>query len=400
MPEHYDIAIVGGGPAGLAFALSLARAMTGLRIAILDRRPFAPAPDARASAISAAARRLFEAAGAWARMEAGAEPIRRMVVTDSGADDIARPQLLTFEGEASPGEPFAHMVPNRAMSDALLGPAGAAADLLAPVEVVAWSPGRLRLRDGREIAAPLVVAADGAASVLRGLAGIGLIAHDYQQSGIVTTIGHEFAHEGTAYEHFRPAGPFASLPLRGRRSSLVWTETADAAERYRQMPREHVAREIEAVMGSALGAVTVEDGVQTFALRLQLARAATAPRLALIGDAAHVIHPLAGQGLNLGLADVGALGEIVLEAMRLGLDHGSADVLMQYQRARRFDTALMAMVTDGMNRLFSNDIAPLRALRDLGLGLVDRLPPIKDFLIARAAGARGAGPNRMRGTSI
>lgn len=403
--QHYDVAIVGGGPAGLTLALALTRSMDGLRIALLDRRSFAVPPDQRASAISAGVRRVFETLGVWAGVEAEAEPILRMEITDSGEGDISRPLFLSFEGSAAPGEPFAHMVPNTALAAALLGALEGKADFVAPVEVTGFTgdpgAGRLSLKDGRTIVAPLVVAADGAMSALRGMAGIGVITHDYRQAGIVTTISHELAHRGVAYEHFRPAGPFASLPLRGgHRSSLVWTESHEAAQRYKEMPLGEVATIIEGVMGSTLGTVTVEEKLQTFPLALRLARSMVAPRLALIGDAAHVIHPVAGQGLNLGLKDVAALTEVVVEALRLGLDPGSDDVLAKYQRWRRLDTALMAMVTDGMNRLFSNDVPPIRALRDIGLGVVDRIGPLKDMMIARAASIERNGPRLLRGLPV
>jgi 2-octaprenyl-6-methoxyphenol hydroxylase len=396
----YDVAIVGGGPAGLALALSLTRHMRGVTVALLDRRPFSPPADARATAIGAGVRRALEALGVWETLAAEAEPVRGMKITDSGRGDIARPLFLTFDGDVAPGEPFAHMVPNQLLTRALLDALGRDAELIAPVEIVGWSPGRLALKDGREVAASLIVAADGAMSAIRTFADIGVIAHDYRQSGIVTTISHEYPHEGLAWEHFRPAGPFASLPLKGNRSSLVWTEETDAADRYKAMSLDAVAAEIESVMGSTLGTVTVDEKLQTFPLRLQLAREMAGPRLALIGDAAHVIHPVAGQGLNLGLADVAALAEVVIDAMRLGLDHGAPDVLARYRRWRRFDTALMAMVTDSMNRLFSNDVAPVRALRDLGLGLVDRAPMLKDTMIARAAGLSRGGPKLLSGMPI
>lgn len=397
---RYDVAIVGGGHAGMALALALIRAMRGMRVAILDRRDVAVPRDHRAFAIAAGVRRVFEALGVWRDMEPDAEPIRRMKITDSGTGDISRPLFLSFDGEVSPGEPFAHMVPNRALSAALLAALEAEVTFVTPVEIVAAEAGRLTLGDGRMIEAPLVVAADGGMSALRRMAGIGTIEHDYRQSGIVTTIAHELPHEGVAYEHFRPHGPFASLPLRGNRSSLVWTETREAAERYKALPPEEAAALIEATMGSSLGAVTLEEPLQAFPLTLRIARAFVAPRLALIGDAAHVVHPIAGQGLNLGLKDVAALAEVVVEALRLGLDHGTGDVLSRYERWRRLDTALMAMVTDGMNRLFSNDVAPIRAARDFGLGLVDRLPPLKDFMIARAAGLDRAGPRLLRGLPV
>jgi 2-octaprenyl-6-methoxyphenol hydroxylase len=333
-----------------------------------------------------------------------ATAIRAMKVTDSGGGDISRPVFLTFEGDVAPGEPYAHMVANRTLTAVLLAAVEGKAELIAPAEITRYTAGpataSLALTDGRTLSAPLIVAADGAMSALRSMAGIGVVGHDYRQSGVVTTIAHELPHEGTAFEHFRPAGPFASLPLSGNRSSLVWTERTAEAARLKALPLDEVALLIEAAMGSSLGRVTVEESLQTFPLRLQLARDFIAPRLALLGDAAHVVHPLAGQGLNLGLKDVAALSEVVIEALRLGLDFGAPDVLARYQAWRRFDTALMAAVTDNLNRLFSNDAAPLRALRDVGLGMVDRITPIKSALIGRAAGLERSGPRLLRGMPI
>jgi 2-octaprenyl-6-methoxyphenol hydroxylase len=400
----FDIVIVGGGPVGLTMAVALTRSMKGLRVALLDRRPFSVPKDQRASAIAAGVRRIFVELGVWTGMAIGAEPVRQMKITDSGSGDISRPLFLSFMGDVAPGEPFAHLVPNQLVAETLLGALGDGVEIIAPVEITGFAAdaamARLSLADGRTISAPLVIASDGAQSALRSRAGIEVIAHDYRQSGLVTTITHELDHEGTAYEHFRPAGPFASLPLPGRRSSLVWTEGRDRAAELKTWPNEQIAAEIEGVMGSSLGRVTLEEGLQVFPLKLQIARSFVAPRLALIGDAAHVVHPVAGQGLNLGLKDVAALAEVAIDAIRLGQDHGAADVLERYQHWRRFDTALMAMVTDGMVRLFSNDVAPVRALRDLGMGVVDRLPPVKDFLIGRAAGLDRNGPKLLRGLQI
>lgn len=402
--ERFDVIIVGSGPVGLAMALSLVRFLRGVRVAIVDRRKLAPAADSRASALAAGVRRAFEALGVWGAMAAEAQPVLGMKLTDSGIGDIARPLFLSFAGDVAPGEPFAHMVPNTVMTQTLLGAVDKHVSVFAPAQIVAVTPGaalsELMLADGRRLSAELVIAADGAQSALRAMAGIGLVAHDYQQSSLVTTIAHEVPHEGMAYQHFRPNGPFASLPLTGDRSSLVWTESSAEAVRLKGLPAEALALEIEAAMGSVLGAVGIVEKVQSFPLRRQIARDLVAQRLALIGDAAHVVHPIAGQGLNLGLKDVAALSEVVIEALRLGLDHGGDAVLRRYQVWRRLDTGVMALVTDGMNQLFSNDVAPVRALRDLGLGLVDRAIPLKAAMIRSAAGLSGSGPRLLAGAPI
>lgn len=402
--QSYDVIIVGGGPVGLTLGAALARFGPGLRVALCDRRAFAVPEDGRASALAAGVTRVFEGLGLWGDLVGAAAPVKAMRITDSGRDDIARPLFLSFTGDVTPGRPYAHMVPNRAIMQSLLSAVTGAADLCGAVEITGFTAdagaAALTFSDGRRLTAPLVVAADGARSALRGMAGIGVISHDYGQTGLVTTIGHALDHDETAYEHFRPQGPFASLPLPGKRSSLVWTETHAQAARLKLRPPEELAPVIEAAMGSCLGKVEVLEAVQAFPLGLQMARSFTAARLALIGDAAHVVHPIAGQGLNLGVQDVAALAEVIVEALRLGQDAGAADVLERYQRWRRFDVALMGMVTDSLNRLFSNDIAPVRAARDFGLGVVDRLPFVKSGLIRRAAALDSDGPKLMRGLPI
>ena len=403
MVKKFDVIIVGGGPVGMSLAAALHRFGADLKIAICDRRPFSVPSDARASALAAGVTRIFETVGVWEEMTKGATPIARMKITDSGSSDVARPLFLQFEGDVAPGRPYAHMVPNTITIGALLDAIKDKVEMISPVEIMSLetdsNTGRLILADGKKLEAPLIVAADGARSSLRDMAGIEVFGHDYGQSGIVTTIEHEKPHENVAYEHFRPAGPFASLPLAGNRSSLVWSERTKDAARYKDMERKELEPIIEKVMGYSLGNVKIVEQVQAFPLRLQIAKEFVSSRLALIGDAAHVVHPISGQGMNLGLKDVAALAEVIIEAQRLGQDIGGADILEKYQRWRRFDVALMALATDGLNRLFSNDISSLRAVRDIGLGLVDRVPFIKTRLIRHAAGV-GNGPRLTQGLAI
>jgi 2-octaprenyl-6-methoxyphenol hydroxylase len=250
------------------------------------------------------------------------------------------------------------------------------------------------------IAARLLAAADGARSPIRERAGITSHGWSYGQSGIVTTIAHERDHNGRAEEHFLPAGPFAILPLKGKRSSIVWTEEAGEADRLVALPDADFLAEAEKRFGLHLGEIALAGPRRAYPLGLSIARSFIAERIALVGDAAHVIHPIAGQGLNMGLRDVAALAETMADAVRLGLDPGGAAVLERYQRWRRFDTMTMGVATDGLNRLFSNRSDMLRAVRDVGLGLVDRMPKLKSFFIREAAGLTGEVPKLLRGESL
>lgn len=405
--DRIDVIVAGGGYVGLSLALALVRSMPGVAVTVVDIKPWrALAGDPRASAIAAAARRMLGALGVWDEVAAEAEPIRSMIVTDSRLEDAVRPVFLTFDGAVDDGEPFAHMVPNGAMVGAL----GAAAEaagvvMIAPdtAENFTVGPGHVevKLGSGRVLTASLLVAADGVKSRLRGLAGIRTTRWDYGQSGIVTTIEHERPHEGRAEEHFLPSGPFATLPLKGgHRSSLVWSERTEVAERL--VSGDDIVFEAELVrrLGHHLGTVRVVGPRAAFPLGLTLARDFVRPRFALVGDAAHGIHPIAGQGLNLGFRDVAALGEVLTEAMRIGQDPGAIDVLERYQRWRRFDTWQMATVTDVLNRLFSNDLAPVRMVRDVGLGLVERLPALKRYFIGEAAGQSERQPRLLKGEPV
>ncbi|WP_299869349.1 ubiquinone biosynthesis hydroxylase [uncultured Hoeflea sp.] len=405
--QTLDILVCGGGYVGLSAAVALKHAAPSLDIAVIDAAP--PEVwrnDQRASAIAAGARRLLSTLDVWEAIAPEAQPINEMIVTDSRTSDPVRPVFLTFGGAIEDGEPFAHMAPNVAMVAALRDKA---AELGLPIYQSAAASGleigeqaaRVTTADGRDFAAKLVIAADGVRSGLRDMAGIKAQRWDYDQSGIVTTVAHERPHNGRAEEHFMPSGPFAILPLTGNRSSLVWTERTADAERLIKEDDFLFEAELERRFGHHLGALRVEGGRKAFPLGLTLARDFIKPRFALAGDAAHGIHPIAGQGLNLGFRDVAALAETIVEADRLGLDIGSMAVLERYQTWRRFDTVRMGVTSDLLTRMFSNDFTPLRMVRDFGLSLVDRMPAMKRYFIDQAAGIPDAGgPRLLRGEAI
>jgi 2-octaprenyl-6-methoxyphenol hydroxylase len=404
--ERTDVLIGGAGFAGLALAIALGEALgEGFAVTVADPALAAvPSKDPRASAIAAAARRLFEAIGVWQAVEDQAQPMLGMVITDSKLDDAVRPTFLTFGGEVEEGEPFAHMIENRLLIDALVQKARALGIDLRPTAVSGFENSanaiEVTLADGARLEARLLVGADGARSKIREHAGIESYGWNYDQSAIVCTVTHERDHEGRAEEHFLPAGPFAILPLTGKRSSIVWTENAREAERIVALPDDEFHDELEQRFGLQLGEIKVISGRRAFPLGLFTARSFIGERLALIGDAAHIIHPIAGQGLNMGLRDVAALAEAVADAARLGLDIGAPAVLERYQRWRRFDTAMMGVATDGLNRLFSNRSDVLRLTRDVGLGLVERLPALKQMFIREAAGFTGDVPKLLRGEEL
>jgi 2-octaprenyl-6-methoxyphenol hydroxylase len=406
--QRIDALIGGAGFAGLALAIALRQGLgPSFSVTVADPALTGAAKDGRASAIVAAARRLFETIGVWQKLEA--QPILDMVVTDSRLSDVVRPVFLTFEGDLEPGEPFAHMIENAALLAALVEKAKDEGVTLrtAAVADLAFTNDRVsvRLSDGDTLAAGLLIAADGARSAIRERAGIASHGFSYGQSAIVATVAHERDHRGRAEEHFLPAGPFAILPLKrdpsvGHRSSIVWTEQAHEAARIVALPDAEFHAELERRFGLHLGEIRVVGPRRVHPLGLSVARTFIADRLALVGDAAHVIHPIAGQGLNMGLKDVAALAEVIVDAARLGLDPGSLAVLERYQRWRRFDTVAMGIATDGLNRLFSNQSDVLRLVRDVGLGVVDRLPALKHLFIREAAGLVGEVPKLLRGQAL
>jgi 2-octaprenyl-6-methoxyphenol hydroxylase len=404
MSDDAELVVVGGGLNGLL--LGIACAAAGLTTALVDRED--PAAmldlrfDGRSSAIAYGSQQVLAAVGIWPAIVGEAEPILEIRVAD---DDS--PLFLHYDHrDLASGRPLGYIVENRVLRRALIERARTLRSLLylAPLAVAAVEATPLAavaaLSDGRRLKARLVAAADGRNSPLRSAAGIVAAEHRYPQTGIVTTVRHERPHCGVAVEHFLPAGPFAILPMTGNRSSIVWTERAVLAPRLIGLPDADFAAELRARFGDFLGAVEPVGPRWAYPLALLQAGSYVARRLALVGEAAHVIHPIAGQGLNLGIRDVAALAELIVDHRRLGLDIGDEVLLQRYQRWRRLDGIVLATVTDGLNRLFSNDIAPVRLARDLGLAAVDRMPPLKRFLMRDAMGVTGELPRLVRGEPL
>jgi 2-octaprenyl-6-methoxyphenol hydroxylase len=409
--DPYDVIIVGGGFVGGTLALTLAKqAPKGFRIALVDAAPPSTGKSARKDprglALSAATKSLLEAIELWPVLGPNAQPIRSIEITDSPLNASLRPHLLGFGDEMTSGEPDAYLVDAgdllRAVCDAVAKEKRI--DCFAPETVSEFDVDgfgvRVHLASDTTLKSRLLVAADGKRSGLRQRAGIKTIGWAYPQVGIVATVAHERPHHGKAVQHFLPAGPFAILPLKGNRSSIVWSEDPERAKELMAGSEDAFVAELTRRFGHRLGEIALEGPHQSFPLELQIARSFIADRLALVGDAAHAVHPLAGQGLNIGIRDVAALAETLVETARLGLDIGSSITLERYQRWRRFDSAFSATVMDGINRLFSNDSAPLRAIRDLGLGLVDRAPGLKRFLVREAAGGTGDVPRLLKGEGL
>lgn len=404
--DDTEILISGGGFAGLALGIALAGA--GYAARVIEAGDFARAREAgfdgRASAIAADVRRMLETLGVWQGIPE-VQSVGDVVVSGGTLDGGASPFFLHF-GESDSGRAAFDMVENRFLRAALIDKALATPGLTLVPSASVTSAASTKagvtatLSTGGACRARLLVAAEGRDSPLRAAYGIKTSGWSYRQWGIVCTVEHERPHEGVAQEYFLPSGSFAILPMSGNRSSLVWAEREDLAPAFLALDDADFDAEIARRFTDYLGATRVVGARFGYPLSTQLARAYIAERFALVGDAAHVVHPLAGQGLNLGLRDVAALAEAITDAGRLGLDIGSAAPLEAYQRRRRFDATLMAATTDALNRLFANDIAPLRALRESGLGLVNAVPPLRR-LIARAASGDGANaPRLLQGAAL
>ncbi|HEY5347959.1 MAG TPA: FAD-dependent monooxygenase [Rhizomicrobium sp.] len=414
--KQVDIVIGGGGMVGVTLAIALAKG--GLKVAVADPLAQAaqtdPAFDGRVSALAYAAVRMYRALGIWEHLAPHAQGISEILVTDGRPDKKPSPFSLHFDASEAGAPALGHIVENRYIRVGLF----AAASRLENLTLVQAQGIRsialgthgviATLSGGEHVEAKLAIAADGRESPLREAFGIGLVTWAYPQTGIVATVEHERPHNGVAYEHFLPAGPFAILPMPpaersedaniyGNRSSLVWTEKSSRAGAMLKLSDEDFDAEIARRFGAHLGKTRAAGPRWSYPLRFHLARSYVKPRFALAGDAAHSIHPIAGQGLNLGLKDAAALAETLLDAARLGLDIGALDVLKRYERWRRFDSFTLAAGTDALNRLFSNDIAPLRLARDLGLGIVDSIGPARRFFMRHAGGDVGKLPRLMKG---
>ncbi len=414
-PERYDVVIAGAGLAGASFALAAAQG--GLRVVLVDPRPFSaqlePTFDGRSTALAFSTFRILDALGVGEALRPHACRMDHILVTDGrrpgAASRSASPAFLRFDAEEiagrTGGEPLGYMVENRHIRAALAeAVAAAGVEVRAPASVASVETGTaaatVRLADGAELTTSLVVGAEGRGSTVRRAAGIDTVGWGYGQSGVVATVRLGRDHGNVAHEYFLPSGPFAILPLTDQRASLVWTETTRAAEALRTASDAAFSAHLMRRFGEFLDGATVEGPRFVYPLALELAERLTARRTAILGDAAHGVHPVAGQGLNMGLRDAAALAEVLVEAMRLGEDIGSETVLDRYARWRRFDNVVLAAGFDAFVRLFSNDLPPVRLARDLGMAAVNRIGPLRRAFMQEAGGAVGDLPRLLKGEPV
>ena len=408
MNTDVDILIAGGGLNGPALALALAG--VGLSVAVVDARPARNRAEAgfdgRAYALAIASRRLLSGIGVWPMVADKAQPILQIKASDGHAGQGAGPFFLAFDHAEIEEGPMGHMLEDRhlyaAFLSAMLDRPGLR--LVSATSVTAQSPEgngiRVTLTSGEVIRARLLVGCDGRGSGVATRAGISRVGWGYGQTALVTAIAHDRPHQGIAHQFFMPSGPLAILPLPGNLSSIVWTEAEARAAAIQALPDADYLTALRPRFGDFLGEIALAGTRFTYPLSLSLAQSFIAPRLALVGDAPHGVHPIAGQGLNLGLRDVAALAQVVAEAARRGEDFGAPDVLARYQQWRRFDATALALGMDTVNRLFSNDNPVLRGLRDLGLGLVARAPALRRGFIRQAAGLTGDLPRLLAGQPL
>jgi len=408
MTRDADILIVGGGLNGCAMALACAEA--GLSSMVIDRLPVdtreADTFDGRSYALALASRRMLAALGLWGELDAQAQPILKIRASDGRPGEGASPLFLEFDAAEIEEGPMGFMVEDRHLRRALLA-AMERAPLIEhrPGETVVAQDvdemqAQVTLGSGDVLRASLIVGADGRGSGMAQRAGITRTGWSYGQTALVCAVSHELPHNGEAHQFFMPGGPLAILPLRGNRSSIVWSERAALATHIAALDDAGFLAELRPRFGSFLGEIALAGDRYAYPLGLSLADRIVAPRLALVGDAAQSIHPIAGQGLNQGLRDVGSLAEVLAEARRRGEDIGTSAVLERHRRWRSFDRAALAMATDAFNRLFSNDNPILRLGRDLGLGAVSHMPGLRRRFIREAAGLTGDVPRLLRGQAL
>ncbi|HEX2479934.1 MAG TPA: UbiH/UbiF/VisC/COQ6 family ubiquinone biosynthesis hydroxylase [Geminicoccaceae bacterium] len=403
--SQFDLIIAGGGMTGLALACAIAGA--GVPVLLIEQRALpdttAPPFDGRVTAIARGSRHLLEGIGIWPHLAEEAQPILDIEVGERHS-----PLTVHYDHRAVGGEPLGHIVENRVIRRALLRRvAELSTGALAVAAPERWGQierradaADLALGSGQRVRARLLAAADGRGTPLRELAGIGVTRWDYRQTGIVATVAHAEPHHGRAFERFFATGPLAMLPMQGNRSSIVWAADDRLARELIALGDQNFIGELADRFGDRYGALELAGPRWHYPLSMAQARRYTDRRLVLVGDAARAIHPIAGQGWNLALRDVAALAELVVDARRLGLDPGGPYVLQRYERWRRFDSLALIGVTDGLNRLFANDLLPLRLARELGLGAVERIPPLKRFFMRHAMGLLGDLPRLMRGEAL
>jgi len=398
---NHDVIIAGGGLVGSSLAVALSQA--GLSVALVDPVPQRTRSgdgfDGRSYALSVASRNLLRALGLWVELAESAQPILDIRISDGRVTDGPSPLTLAFDHAEIEEGPMGHMVEDRHLRPVLLNALdrvtvieGSVTDHLAGPAAV-----EVTLNDGRRLSAAVLIGSDGRHSGVAARAGIRRTGWDYGQNALVAAIAHRRPHEGVAHQFFMPEGPLAILPLKGNRSSIVWTERRDRAETLTAMPDDDYLDVLRPRFGDFLGDIALAGARHTFPLALSIANSFVGPRVALVGDAAHAVHPIAGQGLNAGLKDVASIAEVLVLARRRGEDPGRSDVLARYERWRRFDVTALALATDGANRLFSNDNRFLRIGRDLGLAVVQRLPALRRGFIREAAGLSGDRPALLRG---
>ncbi|MGC3937811.1 FAD-dependent monooxygenase [Roseobacter sp. EG26] len=403
-----DILIVGGGLNGPTLALALASA--GQSVIVVDALPVKTRKnagfDGRSYALALTSARLLQALGIWDKIEDYTQPMLDIKVTDGRAGEGASPFFMHFDHAEIEEGPMGYMVEDRHLRPALLNAVQkekAIRQINGDVVIdQKLDPTGISvvLQSGKTLRAKLLVGCDGRRSGTAARSGIKRTGWEYNQTALVCALDHALPHNGVAHQFFMPAGPLAILPLKGNRSSIVWSETTENAHQINAMSDADYLNVLRPRFGSFLGDLSLTGARFTYPLSLSLANELVAPRVALVGDAAHGIHPIAGQGLNAGLRDVAALADVVTDASRRGEDIGTAAVLSRYQQWRRFDNTALALATDAFNKLFSNDNPILRGLRDIGMGIVGNMPGMRRGFIREAAGLTGDLPRLLKGEKL